>query len=348
MSSKKYTYHIKKVVLALLCLTTFASCQFHELTEECDKKGLIIVNLGLEGLSTRAAGPLFTGDDQIDKIRIFVFHGNVLEVSNLYTSTDDQFNNPFVMEVTTGTKDVYVVANESNAITSALQAVTTKTELISIIEYQMNSALSLPLIMTGKKEDVEVVELIEPLHNSTYIELKRIAAKISLKFKKDTDKEVYITKVSLLNNTGKTTIWEEVTAASNQDYWNWTHAPATALELNSTAIPLVGQDNLYFFENLAGATNKDKAVELEVEALFDNIQTTYRVYVNEDIESPGSGIPGDPDSSFVSIKDHFYNIKRNYHYQLTVTITDMKKFTTISVKVKILPWDVHDYPIELK
>ncbi len=352
MKTNKYTYYLQVLIIISLFLTTFSSCQFEELSDNCDKKGLIILNLGIDGLKTRAAGdPLFTGDDRIERIRIFVFTGEALEKNQLFTIGNTEFNNPFVLEVATGLKDVYVVANESVDLGNRLLTVTTKSGLNSILADEISSSLSLPLVMTGIKTGVNVVEMEEPEHNFTDITLTRIVSKISLKFNKNTDADVAITKVSLLRNSKKTVIWNDV-GVSGQTYWDWSYTLPTPLVLSETLTAISDLENIYLYENLAGEENKANATQIEVEALYDGIETKYRVYVNEDIESPGSEIPGDPNSSVVEsvvdIKDHYYKINRNYHYQLNGTISGLGEYTSISVKVKILPWTVHEYAVPLE
>src|SRR5690554_4270170 len=349
MKYKRHSYCLLQVlIIVLLCLPALISCDNDDVINQKEEKGLIIVNLSMDGLKTRAAGdPLFNGDDRIDRIRIFVFTGEALEKNQLFTIGNTEFNNPFVLEVATGLKDVYVVANESVDLGNRLLTVTTKSGLNSILADEISSSLSLPLVMTGIKTGVDVVEMEEPNHNFTDITLTRIVSKISLKFNKNTDADVAITKVSLLSNSKKTVIWNAV-GVSGQTYWNWSYALPTPLVLSNTLTAISGQENIYLYENLAGSLNKGEAVQLEVEALYNNIETKYRVYVNEDIESPGSEIPGDPNSSVVDIKDHYYKIKRNYHYQLNGTIAGLGEFTTISVKVKILPWTIHEYPVPLE
>jgi len=176
--------------------------------------------------------------------------------------------------------------------------------------------------------------------------LTRIASKISLKFKKDTDADVLITKVSLLNNSGETTIWDNGATTSGPPYWDWKYTLVTPLTLTNTETAVSGKEDIYLYENLAGELNG--ATKLEVEALYNGIQTKYSVYINEVIESPGSEVPGDPFSSTVNPNDHLYKILRNYHYQVNGTISGLGEYTSISVKVKILPWTVHEYAVPLE
>src|SRR5690554_3403885 len=339
MRSKKYSYYLQVILALSLFMTSFTSCQFEELSEDCNKKGLIILNLGLDGMSTRAAGDqLFAGDEAITKVRIFVFVGDALEVNRLYSIGESQFNNPFVLEVATGLKDIYVVANETSGLTTKLSSVLTKSELLDIIAETISGPLSLPLVMTGSQTGVTVDVVEEPNRNTANVILTRIASKISLQFKKDTDADVLITKVSLLNNSGETTIWDNGVLNNGVNNWNWNHNLSTPLSLQTAASGVEGKENIYLYENL---TNGDitKATQLEVEALYNGVPTKYRVYINENITIPGSGIEGDPNSSVTDPSNHLYSLKRNYHYQLNGTIIDIGEFDGLTLTTNVLPWD---------
>lgn len=344
MRNKKYSYYLQVIFIISLFLTTFSSCQFEELSEDCDKKGLIILNLGIDGLNTtRAAGDqLFTGDEAITKIRVFVFVGDALEVNKLYTIGESQFNNPVVLEVATGLKDVYVVANESGALSTDLAFVTSKSELLNIMSVtisEITGPLDLPLVMTGSKTGVSVETLEGSNHNSTDIVLTRIASKISLRFKKDTSTDVLITKVSLINNAGVTTIWDKGFLNNGVNNWNWSQLLTNPLVLTATVASVSGYEDIYLYENLTNG-DKSRATQLEVEALYNGVPTKYRVYINENIVSPGSGNVGDPISSEITPADHLYSLKRNYHYQLNGTIKGIGEFDGLTLTTNVLPWDV--------
>ena len=360
MRSKKYSYYLQVILALSLFMTSFTSCQFEELAEDCEEKGLIILNLGVNGMSTRAAGDqLFAGDEAITKVRIFVFVGDALEVNRLYSIGESQFNNPFVLEVATGLKDIYVVANESGSLSTALSTVYSKSQLTDLMANTISSPLNLPILMTGIQNDVEVVELPDPEHNTTTVILTRAAAKISLQFNKAvglTD-DIRITKVSLINNAYKSTLFPSDTEPTTppfeeETYWNLVMPFATPFEVTTTTLEVPGLKNIYLYENLGNsADEKDVATQLEIEALYNNIETKYRVYINEVIES-GTGNAGDANSSEVELGEnvtaHYFNLRRNHHYQLIGTISGLGEYTSISVKVKILPWTVHEYPVLLE
>ena len=357
MRNKKYSYYLQVIFVISLFLTALSSCQFDELAEDCEEKGLIILNLGVDGMSTRAAGDqLFAGDEAITKVRIFVFVGDALEVNRLYSIGESQFNNPFVLEVATGLKDIYVVANESGTLETSLASVSSKSGLLDLMADEISSPLSIPLLMTGSIEEIEVVENPTSEQNNPEITLTRAAAKISMQFNKAeglTD-NIKITKVSLLSNAYSSTLFPAATEPTDptfdtDTYWDLAMSFSTPIDVTTSTPEVADLKNIYLYENLGNsAGNKAVATQLEIEALYNNIETKYRVYINEDIVNPTVVTPGNPNSSVVDIKDHYYNIKRNYHYELTGTISGLGEYTTISVKVKILPWTVHEYAVPLE
>ena len=331
MKKNNYSYCLQVIIAITVLMASLSSCLSDDLTRE-EEPGIIVVSLN--GMISRAAGdPINTGDEEIKKVRIFVFVGEVLEKNELFTEGSGNFNNPFVLEVITGTKEVYVVANESATLKPALETTTTKTGLMAVLADQISAPLTLPLLMTGSTVGVAVAAVEDPVRNSTTVTLTRVSAKISLQFKKDTDAEVKITKVSLLSNTGKTPIWGGETILTGQSYWNHEVDLSSPLELSATPVTL---DPVYIYENLTGG-DKDNAVQLEVEALYNNVPAKYRVYINENVSSPANA--GDPSSSVTDPDDHLYSVKRNHYYQLTGTIRNIGEFDGLMLTTLVLPWN---------
>ncbi|MDD4697628.1 MAG: fimbrial protein [Fermentimonas sp.] len=354
MKKKKFTYYLQKIVFTLLGITILASCQFEELAEDCgEDKGVIILNLGLDGMSTRATGDTET---TISTVRVFVFAGGVLEVNELFTSNNTNFSDYIQFEVVTGDKEIYVVANENSTLTTVLNSVQSKDALLLIGADVITSVLDFPLVMTGHENATVTVSGI------TYktIYLTRVAAKISLQLNKLNENvgDVKITRVSLFKNSKKSTLFPTPPATAlsltADDYMNYTLTLDPIITLSTTS-----QETgvFYVYENLGNnSENKeDFATQLEIDALYNDIATNYkdistkyRVYINEEIISPVTVKPGDPNSSTIDPNEHLYNIWRNYHYQLTGTISGIGEYTSISVEVKILPWTVHEYPVVLE
>lgn len=288
-------------------------------------------------------GTMFVGDEAVEKVRIFVFvpaHGGV-EKNVLYIKDTDEFQNPFsICGLVKGVKDIYLIANEPEGLD--LDNITNKSELLAKLAPEISAPLdgTKPLLMTGEATGKDL-----SANSAITVELVRVAAKISLNFKKaDENDEVKITKISLLSNTGKTTLFPVPPATaviSPQQYWPVSYTLATPLELSTILTPVAEIRDIYLYENL---TNGDKtnATQLEVEALFDDVITTYRVYMNEVITAPGNGTPGDPNSSEVDpdADQHLYSIKRNHHYILNGTIVNLGEYSSLLLNTEVLPWNL--------
>lgn len=329
--------------LLLLLSIGFDSC-----IKDSGIDGCACVVTSLSNVKMRGGVLFDEGDAAIEKVRILVFHNTVngeIERNRLYISGEEGFTNPFSLcGIYTGTKDVYLVANEPDNLTPALTGITKKSELLATLAPSINNPLSAPLMMTGYAEDQTIATGIT---TSVNIALTRVAAKISLKFKKDTDAEVKITKVSLLSNAKQATLFPAppATGVVPQQFWEWSHTLPAAQVLTATATAISGQDTIYLYENLmADATDKTDATQLEMEALYDNIPVKYRVYLNEQVndpEDPGyTPTPGYPYISEVDVTDHLYKIKRNYHYKFTGTIKGMGEIDGLLLQVKVLPWEL--------
>lgn len=340
MKKTAYPFSLKAIVAITVLMALLTSCLSDDLTVN-EEPGVIVVSL--DGVTTRAAGdPLFTGDEAIDKVRVFVFAGEYVEKNKFYASGNSDFVNPFVLEVATGNKEVYVVANESSALTPLLESITTKAGLMEILGDQISAPLTLPLLMTGKSVGVSVANIEDPLRNNTSVTLTRVAAKISLQFKKaDENDNVKITKISLLSNAGKTTLFPvpPATAVATQSYWDFSKTLDTPQELLTALNPVNEIGDIYVYENLTGG-DKTHATQLEVEALFNDVITTYRVYINENVTATGTGTPGDPNSSVTDPDDHLYSIKRNHHYKLNGTIVNLGEYSSLLLNTEVLPWNL--------
>ena len=325
------------VIIALIAPLT--SCLQDDLVQQDQERGLIIMNLSGD---TRAAGDvLFLDDEKIESVRFFVFVNGVLEKNSLFTSGEATFTNPFVMDVATGTKDIYVVANETTTLTPSLQAITSQASLFALLADEITGVLSLPLVMTGSALSVSVIEQTDPgTRNEVQITLTRVAAKVSLNLKKGAtvDEDVKITKVSLLNNTGKTTLFPtppSTASVAPQSYWNFTKT-LTPWVLTSTLSSNSELGDIYLYENITGGA-KTNATQLEIEALYNNIETTYRVYLNENVNSAPN--PGDANLSETTPSDHLYSLRRGYHYRVNGTIVSMGEFDGLIHSTNVLPWE---------
>ncbi|NLX80683.1 MAG: hypothetical protein GXZ03_03860 [Proteiniphilum sp.] len=321
------------VPLAALLLLLLSSCSFifDDYPEDEDHmKAIIMLSLDGDKVTTRG-GDLFVDDAIVGKVRIIVFDNGTLEKNQLFTSNTDEFKNPFRVQVEPGTKNIYVIANETTNLKTSLAATgLTETGLKAIMadDISESNLISSPLVMTGETQSI----LLEPGLQQKPVTLKRVAAKINLQFKKDTDAEVKITKVSLLKNTTKSTLWEGSSVTYTQGYWS--HSQSTEMTLDESLNDYL---TVYVYENLGNsANNKANATQLEVEAIYNGLPSIYRVYVNENVTSVVNA--GDPSSSVTDPSDHLYNIKRNYEYNLNGTISALGDFQGLTIFTAVQPW----------
>ncbi len=321
----------------MLLLMGLNSCIKDTIFDDCDCDYACVIT-SLSNVQTRGGGLVTTDDATIKKVRVLIFlQDGALEKNVLYQEGDPDFENPFqICELVKSVKDVYIVANETNDLN--LGAITNKSELLAKLATEITAPVdgTQPILMTGQALNQDLATT-----TSITMSLTRVAAKISLQFRKENDEDdVKITKVSLLSNTGKTPLWEGAVTITDQTYWDYTKTLDTPLSLLTVLSPVNEIGDIYVYENLAGSGDKDHATQLEVEALFNDIPTTYRVYINENITTPGSGIPGEPGSSETNPDDHLYTIKRNHHYKLDGTIVNLGEYSSLLLDTEVLPWNL--------
>ncbi len=332
---RKIIYTLFAAAILFLLCAGFNSC-----SNDADLNGYACMVTSLSNVKTRA-GELVTEDDAtVEKIRVFVFvpTGQV-EKNILYVKDTPEFMNPFsICDIVQGNKEIFIVANESATLN--LGAVANKSELLAKLADEISGPIDAtqPLLMTGNA----TVNLTGD--QSIEIPLTRVAAKISLNFMKaDVNDDVKITKISLLSNTDKTTLFPvpHATAVATQTYWDYSKTLNNPLELQTALIPVAEIGDIYVYENLTGG-DKTHATQLEVNALVNDVITTYRVYINENITAPGTGTPGEPGSSTVDGDgaDHLYSIKRNHHYILNGTIVNLGEYSSLLLNTEVLPWNL--------
>lgn len=314
----------------MLLLISMPSCTPEEDTLVEAGKGVIQMSLNRVQLR---AGDLYADEALIQKVRILVFKENGdIEKNQLFTSGEDTFTNPFRLEISTGTKEVYVIANETSGIGASLSAINTQAALNSMLTEAINTKLTLPLLMVGKVSSIAIAA--KQLYTQD-ITLERVAAKIILKFKKETEAEVSITGVALEKNTTRSLLIA-AGIVPNQSYWNYILPIENQINLNTIAQSVSGSEVIYVYDNLTGG-DKTNATKLVVAALYNGVPTTYHVYLNENVTAMITS--GDPSSSIVSPSDHLYSLKRNYAYELTGTIKDIGEFDGLTLETTVLPWE---------
>lgn len=319
---------LPRLFLLLLLAAGLAACNKEDKPVGPDSDELATVKLSLADVEMRA-GDLYSGEDLIKKVRIYVFRegaGGLLVVDNqkLYTSGETDFTNPFTISAHAGLRQVYVIANEPDALKTQLDRVVFKHELDALQLPVMEASVAQPFTMTGMAEAT-----LDPNNTVTAtVSLVRAVAKITLDIKQatSTDDQVKIVGVSILRNAKNSTLLQGT--AKPTALWDWSATPAPALQLvnNGDLQDLIPDATpLYVYENLGSvADTAGRATQLVVEALYNGVKTRYYGYVND----------------ATTATDHHFSIHRNHHYKLSGTITKMGEFSSLLLTTQVLPWTV--------
>lgn len=343
------TNKISILTFALSCLVAFAlfSCSRGDLPPaDNNEHGYIIATLN----TAQTRNPLeATNDDVVRSVRIFVFVDEMLETQQLFRHGEAGWNNPFRMEVVLGQKNIFVVANETAEMQTALEKVLTVRDLYNVIAAE--TAINQPFVfdvndglpMTGRIEDVSVVANTV---TSTTVTLTHLTAKLSINIIDGAqfDYPIEISRITLRNNMGRSLLWERSDGAflafDEDDFFNY-EITGFSRDNNRWRIP-----PLYLFENLHGYNHRLFATRLEIEALLPlreqdgtgyvvrRFPVTYSVYINARVGSLSDVVSDDP-----RYEEHLYRIRRGHHYILTGTISGSEN-THIAVKTNVRPWVV--------
>lgn len=318
--------HILTLLLALsaLLLTALSGCKRSELRETLESA---TVQLSIPTMTLRG-GELLVEDLPVKTIRILVFNqtGGALDVQKSFTNPTDDLSDWLRVEAHEGEKDIYVIANESPAMSDALNKIVFKQDLLSmaIPDVDPSSATEpQPILMIGKGR----ATLFKNQNVQAEIDLVKTRAKITLDLlqKTEADDQVIIRSVSI-DRLPKTSMLLTPTPYSLGDTWIYTKdGDATLVNNAATPYAYIPDKTLYTYENIGSVTDStDRAPILTVQALYNGVPTTYTAYVNDE----------------TSDADHHYALHRNHHYQLTGTITKIGAHNALLLTTRVLPWEV--------
>ena len=309
------------LALSALLLTVLSGCQRSELRETLEPA---TVQLSIPTMTLRG-GQLLIEDLPVQTIRILVFNkaGGALDAQQSF-STPTDLSDWLRVKAHEGEKDIYVIANESPAMSDALNKIVFKQDLlgIAIPETDPSSATeSKPIVMIGQG----TATLTKEQTTKTEIALIRSRAKITLDLKQKTpaDDQIIIRSVSI-SRLPKTSML--LTPASYHLGETWIYnLPKEVTLVNKATTPTsyIPDKTLYTYESLDSDTAGHAPI-LTIEALYNGVPTTYTAYVND----------------ATSDSDHHYALHRNCHYQLTGTITKIGVHNALLLKTEVLPWDV--------
>lgn len=308
------------LALSALLLTVLSGCKRSELRETLEPA---TVQLSIPTMTLRG-GELLVEDLPVRTIRILVFNkaGGALDAQQSF-STPTNLSDWLRVEAHEGEKDIYVIANESPAMSGALNKIVFKRDLLSmtIPEADPSSVTKpKPIVMIGQG----TATLMKEQTTKTEIALIRSRAKITLDLKQETatDDQVIIRSVSI-SRLPKTSMLLTPNPYSLGATWIYSKAEEATLVNNAEATSYIADKTLYTYESLDSDTAGHAPI-LTIEALYNGVPTTYTAYVNDK----------------TSNADHHYALQRNCHYQLTGTITKIGVHNALLLKTEVLPWDV--------
>jgi hypothetical protein len=342
MIMNKNRYKHISPFFALICLLALSSCLDDNIEAQPEGKGEIIVSFR-QNLTLNQA--LEADDDlAVNTLRVFVFAGNILEaVATKDDLTEESGLKFFCIPVTTGLKDIYMVANETGKMTAYFdekEQRLTKPELLGIIA-DISDVDVAHLPMTGSAlnrlvEETNVNGSLHTNHKHVKIELAHISARIDLMFDKFTDLKVVIKEIHLLENIQKSRLFPNSNTIDGQTTYDISFLPDFTLPLQenedykAAALDLTDRNNgvllispkykldpIYVFE-------KSSATQLKV--IVEAGGSTMEYYAN-------IGTDG---------------IKRGERYILYGRIFG-EELSSITMKVKVLTWEQREnHPIPLE
>ena len=308
------------LALSALLLTVLSGCQRSELRETLEPA---TVQLSIPSMTLRG-GQLLVEDLPVQTIRILVFNkaGGALDAQQSF-STPTDLSDWLRVKAHEGAKDIYVIANESPAMSDALNKIVFKQDLLGMAipdKDPSNATKPQPILMTGQG----TATLKKDQKNEVTIALVRSRAKITLDLKQATatDDEIIIRSVSI-SRLPKTSMLLTPNPYSLGATWIYSKAEEATLVNNAEATSYIADKTLYTYESLDSDTAGHAPI-LIIEALYNGVPTTYTAYVNDK----------------TSNANHHYALHRNCHYQLTGTITKIGAHNALLLKTEVLPWDV--------
>lgn len=307
------------LALSALLLTVLSGCQRSELRETLEPA---TVQLSIPTMTLRG-GQLLVEDLPVQTIRVLVFNqtGGALDVQQSFSSPTD-LSDWLRVEAHEGAKEIYVIANESPAMSDALNKIVFKQDLLGMAIPEADPSSETepkPILMIGQG----TATLTKEQTTKTEIALIRSRAKITLDLKQETatDDEIIIRSVSI-SRLPKTSMLLTPASYHLGDTWIYSKAREITLANNATTT-YIPDKTLYTYESLDSDTTGHAPI-LTIEALYNGVPTTYTAYVNDE----------------TSDSDHHYALQRNHHYQLTGTITKIGAHNALVLQTKVLPWEV--------
>ncbi len=313
------------LALSALFLTALSGCKRSDLRETLEPA---TVQLSIPTMTLRGEQLFVEEDLPVQTIRILVFNqtGGALDVQQSFTTPTD-LSDWLRVEAHEGAKDIYVIANESPAMSDALNKIIFKQDLLrmAIPDVDSNGTSADRIVLVGKSEST--ITLTKNQTTQTEVALIRSRAKITLDLNLETkagdDIIIYSASIDCLPQTSMLFTSDPYRLG---DTWIYTKEERV-VPRNHETTPYILDKTLYTYENIGSvADTAGRAPRLVIEALYNGVPTTYTAYIND----------------ATSDADHHYALHRNCHYQLTGTITKIGEHNALVLQTKVLPWEVEE------
>lgn len=322
----------KFFVAALTALTLFSCSQENDSTSKAQEGLAASLSLKISG-SNNVARATGTADEdteaQVNRIAVLVFKtdGN-LDGMGEFTSTQLTALQTPKFNITSGTRDIYVVAN---APAGAFAGVANKTAFFAIKENLVNQTTA-NLSMAGERTGVSITAGDNTIGGSgDLFTITRLASRVKMSWTLPTTgayaNTITVNKVLMLNvNTNSTyasatanTLTTSVLGHGIGDTPSLTGQPTgsfSALSYLSEATPTSGSVYFYAFENSSTAS----PTKVVIEATYDNgVDTPKTVYYPITVNKANANTIINGGTAGADYTDHTY-IKRNNRYAVSATI----------------------------
>lgn len=299
------------------------------------------VNLSI---STRAIIGTNINGVTISKMRIIVAktYGNIVFNRTAENGLIEDIDDSFILQLVAGTYDIFVIANESEAMTPTLNAATTKMALDAITLITPRTENTLVLLgncnFTLVSNSTDQTQAEVTVNNGAAawsnqkltVDLIRLASKITLKVTKNTtpsDDQFSITKVELLNLPRHSYMTSQNTYSSTLH--NETPFPSTSTPVgfvNNGETKDVFADYIVPEYCLSTPTSEANATHLSITASYNT----------------AGGLSGEVlyNVPLLGFDAANYSLIRNRHYVVTVTITKRGEFDyTPYIEYEVSKWE---------
>lgn len=279
----------------------------------------------------------------ISKMRMIIAEqGSEIIFQNLTTLQENTDGSGFLVNVRPGSYRIYLIANETSAMTTALSAMRSlqqvRNYVVQAADYNIYTEANITLFAENaikvKENPANTSQGLVSIDNgatwATFYSasLKRIMAKVSLKLKTtNATDDIKVAQVWMMHMPNHFYLGNIPYAELISEYENKQVAllPSVPFKLTSTSTNIF-TDFLIRENSFSPATNRNMATYLLIVVSFNGVTNLYTAALG----TPQGGVPSAP------IVDH--NIYKGNHYIVDGTINQRGEFDN-EFTVTVLPWN---------